>query len=297
MSFNENVQLDTSQVSGGGGGGGSGGYGGGGNFPGGIQVGGGIGGLIVLVLMFVFGYGINLDVENLSYAVLDRDQTTLSQNYALNLSGSRYFVEHMPILLHRVRLFVTADMIGRSLGGVCELQVFVMGTEHAPGLRTWLDTSARGSSVSVGLLGADLLLLDRSDYGPFRSRKVPFLFFTTGENPVYHRPDDVAETVNYATLEAISRIILGVVRQAADADDVPGWKSVADNPFEEAATVREVIRTLLKHKEALKIGAAKTYIMGNTLRSLDAIAKRGAITPEERAGMVRAAQIVLASLF
>ena len=49
------------------------------------------------ILMFVFGYGISLDVENLTYAVLDRDQTTLSQNYALNLSGSRYFVEHPPI--------------------------------------------------------------------------------------------------------------------------------------------------------------------------------------------------------
>jgi ribosome-dependent ATPase len=49
------------------------------------------------ILMFVFGYGISLDVENLTYAVLDRDQTTLSQNYALNLSGSRYFTERPPI--------------------------------------------------------------------------------------------------------------------------------------------------------------------------------------------------------
>ena len=49
------------------------------------------------ILMFVFGYGISLDVENLRYAVLDRDQTTLSQNYALNLSGSRYFIEQ-PVL-------------------------------------------------------------------------------------------------------------------------------------------------------------------------------------------------------
>ncbi|RKT44551.1 ribosome-associated ATPase/putative transporter RbbA [Thiocapsa rosea] len=49
------------------------------------------------MLMFVFGYGISLDVEDLSYAVLDRDQTGLSQNYALNLSGSRYFVERPPI--------------------------------------------------------------------------------------------------------------------------------------------------------------------------------------------------------
>lgn len=49
------------------------------------------------ILMLVMGYGISLDVENLKYGVLDRDQTTLSQNYALNLSGSRYFIERPPI--------------------------------------------------------------------------------------------------------------------------------------------------------------------------------------------------------
>ena len=49
------------------------------------------------ILMFIIGYGISLDVEDLSYAVLDRDQTVLSQNYALNLSGSRYFIERAPI--------------------------------------------------------------------------------------------------------------------------------------------------------------------------------------------------------
>lgn len=49
------------------------------------------------LLMLVFGYGINMDVENLNYAVLDRDQTGLSRSYALNLSGSRYFVERPPI--------------------------------------------------------------------------------------------------------------------------------------------------------------------------------------------------------
>ncbi|MDF1486121.1 ribosome-associated ATPase/putative transporter RbbA [Ramlibacter sp. H39-3-26] len=50
-----------------------------------------------LILMFVIGYGINMDVENLHYAVLDRDQSTLSQSYTLNLAGSRYFVERPPI--------------------------------------------------------------------------------------------------------------------------------------------------------------------------------------------------------
>ncbi|HWR03504.1 MAG TPA: ribosome-associated ATPase/putative transporter RbbA [Humidesulfovibrio sp.] len=52
------------------------------------------------ILMFIMGYGINLDVENLPYAVLDGDQSGLSRNYALNLSGSRYFIEKRAILDH-----------------------------------------------------------------------------------------------------------------------------------------------------------------------------------------------------
>ena len=50
-----------------------------------------------VVLMLIMGYGITMDVNDLSYAVLDRDHSPLSQNYALNLSGSRYFIEHAPI--------------------------------------------------------------------------------------------------------------------------------------------------------------------------------------------------------
>ncbi|EIC28743.1 ribosome-associated ATPase/putative transporter RbbA [Methylomicrobium album] len=50
-----------------------------------------------LLLMFVMGYGISMDVENLRFAVLDRDRTLLSNNYALDLGGSRYFIERPPI--------------------------------------------------------------------------------------------------------------------------------------------------------------------------------------------------------
>ena len=50
-----------------------------------------------LILLFVLGYGISMDVENLPFAVLDRDQTTLSRDYTLDISGSRYFTERPPI--------------------------------------------------------------------------------------------------------------------------------------------------------------------------------------------------------
>ncbi|MEN9678025.1 MAG: hypothetical protein RIS76_3921 [Verrucomicrobiota bacterium] len=87
------------------------------------------------ILMFVFGYGISLDVENLSYAVLDRDQTTLSQNYALNLSGSRYFSEHPPLANY-------AELDRRMRAGELALAV-----EIPPGFARDV---ARGHSVQIG---------------------------------------------------------------------------------------------------------------------------------------------------
>jgi len=50
-----------------------------------------------VILMFVVGYGINMDVDNLSFAVLDRDNTTLSNDYVQQIAGSRYFIEKPPI--------------------------------------------------------------------------------------------------------------------------------------------------------------------------------------------------------
>jgi ribosome-dependent ATPase len=50
-----------------------------------------------VILMFAMGFGISTDVENLSFAVLDRDNTQASRDYTLNLSGSRYFSEQVPI--------------------------------------------------------------------------------------------------------------------------------------------------------------------------------------------------------
>lgn len=54
---------------------------------------GGMALLGTVLLLFIIGYGISLDVEDLTFAVLDRDQTTTSQEYHRNLSGSRYFLE------------------------------------------------------------------------------------------------------------------------------------------------------------------------------------------------------------
>jgi ribosome-dependent ATPase len=46
-----------------------------------------------LILMATFGYGISFDIENLPYAVLDRDQSIESRQFLEQFSNSRYFVE------------------------------------------------------------------------------------------------------------------------------------------------------------------------------------------------------------
>jgi hypothetical protein len=211
----------------------------------------------------------------------------------IGLFGSRYFVAHAPVPLEKVVLFVTADMIGRSLAGVCESHVFVMGTENAPGLRPWVDEAGQGRALTVGLLGADILVLNRSDYGPFRTRGVPFLFFTTGESLCYHQPSDSADSLNYPKLTAISRMIARVVARAANAPAVPRWQKNQDDPFGEAVTIRDVLVLFVKNREKLKIGGPQLFLINNTLAALEGIVERGAITPDERARVIQAARLVL----
>ncbi|MBW6398594.1 ribosome-associated ATPase/putative transporter RbbA [Roseomonas sp. HJA6] len=88
-----------------------------------------------MILMIIMGYGISLDVENLTFAVLDRDQTTTSQDYALNIAGSRYFLERPPITDH-------ADLDRRMEAGEISLAI-----EIPPGFGRDV---ARGRAVEVG---------------------------------------------------------------------------------------------------------------------------------------------------
>ena len=47
--------------------------------------------LMPILWMMVFGYGLVLDVENIPFAVVDRDRTALSRDYLYRFSESRYF--------------------------------------------------------------------------------------------------------------------------------------------------------------------------------------------------------------
>lgn len=92
-----------------------------------------------VMLMFIMGYGISMDVEDLTYAVLDRDQTTTSQAYTLNIRGSRYFIERPPLSSH-------AELDARMRSGEISMAVEIppgfgrdLKRGAAPQVAIWID--------------------------------------------------------------------------------------------------------------------------------------------------------------
>lgn len=142
-----------------------------------------------IVLLFIMGYGISLDVEKLSFAVLDRDGSVTSQNYALNLAGSRYFVEHAPVHSY-------AELDRRMRNG--ELAVVIELPEHfgrdiqrgaAPAVGMWIDASmpSRAETVQSYVQAMHLSWL-----GDFAKRKLgvrPTLGMAKLETRYRYNPD------------------------------------------------------------------------------------------------------------
>jgi ribosome-dependent ATPase len=88
-----------------------------------------------LLLMIVVGLGVNMDVEDLTFAVLDRDQTTTSRDFVQDIAGSRYFTERPPLSGYD-------DMDARMRSGDLSLAI-----EIPPGFAADV---ARGRTVEIG---------------------------------------------------------------------------------------------------------------------------------------------------
>jgi len=86
-------------------------------------------------LMIIFGFGITTDVDSLSFAVLDRDQTPESRAYVGEIRSSRYFIEKAP-------LHDDADLERRLKNSDVKATI-----EIAPGFGRDIK---RGNPVSVG---------------------------------------------------------------------------------------------------------------------------------------------------
>jgi ribosome-dependent ATPase len=92
-------------------------------------------------LMLVFGFGISTDVNNLSFAVLDHDQSHESRAYLEELRGSNYFVEKPPLASY-------AELETRLQSGAIKAAIEIppgFGRDIARGRPAWVGAWVDGS--------------------------------------------------------------------------------------------------------------------------------------------------------
>ena len=147
-------------------------------------------------------------------------------------------------------------------------------------------------------LGVDLIGT-RSDYGPFRDRRIPFLFFSTGEHPDYHTPRDTADRIDYEQLARISSLVLRISQSVADADDAPHWTSRPTTDIEEVKTLYEITSKILAAEAngTLQLGSVQRFFVSNIHTKFGSIVERGELRPDERPWLIRSAQFLLLTVF
>jgi Zn-dependent M28 family amino/carboxypeptidase len=133
------------------------------------------------------------------------------------LKGSRYFVEHPPVDLSRVRLVVNLDMVGRGDDGV----IVASGTRRDAALQDLVRAAAAGRALSVQfghdrpwyLAGRVEDWSDSSDQGPFLRAGIRTLYYGVEDHDDYHRPTDTVARIQGPFLAEVASLVIDTLRR------------------------------------------------------------------------------------
>lgn len=133
----------------------------------------------------------------------------------MGLLGSKYFVQHPPVELKKIKAMFNFDMIGRLPKDSASLAVSGTGTsvEAEEILNKYAKNQAFKLKFSPEGYGA-------SDHSSFYMENIPVFFFTTGAHEDYHTPFDKADRINYtgekAVLDYTAQVVLDVTNRSND---------------------------------------------------------------------------------
>ena len=126
------------------------------------------------------------------------------------LNGARGLVARPPIPISSMALNVNMDMVGRN----AKNELFVAGTSHYPYLRTYLDSAAARSPITLRFGHDDPTgpraddWTTQSDHFAFHNVGIPFVYFGVEDHPDYHRPtDDIDRLMPTFYAGAVSTIL------------------------------------------------------------------------------------------
>ncbi|WP_339746088.1 M28 family peptidase [uncultured Rubinisphaera sp.] len=212
------------------------------------------------------------------------------------LFGSRWWTAHPPVPLENVKFVVVADMLGRSLGDLPIKSVFLCGAEHGLGVRNILSDIPFADSVKPVLLSDDFVGL-RSDYGPFRDRRIPFLFTSTGQSRDYHTMEDIAAKIDFEQVAAISTGLARLLIAIGNKENAPEWIESPEIAPSEVKAILEICKQIDEHAQEWKLTSIQKFFVDQTRSRAERILSQKTITAEDQRWLTRTTQMLLFTVF
>jgi hypothetical protein len=157
--------------------------------------------------------------------------------------GSEWYAAHPPVPLDRIDTMLCMDLVGHAIGDErfpadVRGSVFALGGERGAGTGAHLDALAH-VEPDLWVRRMDVEVVPPlSDYEPFWSRAVPFIFLTCGRWRHYHTHEDTPEKLDYAKMAALARWL---ERWARETCARPEPRIQFSNTRDDASTVRTLI--------------------------------------------------------
>lgn len=139
----------------------------------------------------------------------------------LGLLGSYYFTENPPVPIKNIIVNINLDMIGCSDTDVRGLAPFG-ANRITPKLRDVVSrVGEKARYVELNWAYADTSrYVNMSDHYPFHLKKIPAVFFFSGDNADIHMPTDDAEKIDYDFLQKSCQLVYEIVMELANGDSL-----------------------------------------------------------------------------
>jgi len=127
------------------------------------------------------------------------------------LLGSKAFVRSSPLPIDKCVAMVNTDMIGRSVDG----KLSIGGAERCPDLVAINEEENRNLKAPFSLAYDIEQYFFRSDQASFAMKRIPVIFYFTGEHKDYHKVTDEIHLIDFSSLAEISKLATSVLWRAA----------------------------------------------------------------------------------
>jgi len=171
------------------------------------------------------------------------------------LVGSREFVKSGLYPPESIAAMFVFDLIGGDFFEWERNRIYALGSEYSAELSERITRAAAGCRELEVVRSAVALIepfsdMARSDYHAFRSKGVPFVFFSTGTPWYYHTEHDTPERINYGKLEKAARLVRGVIAETAADVKRPVFRAPA-RVEEDSRTLVASLEKVLENREHL----------------------------------------------